>query len=255
MITEQKKQTIKLIVAICILVLILAFVGIAMIIYEVEGEVNMPFELSKIVIIGTAEGVENETSEDEEENNVKWNFSIYQNNDIYFYIDKNAQNKTAEELLIKNVKISNIQITKQPQKGTVKAYMPNSEGARLYSYDNRFLVDEKLEYKGASQSSSTNLEIGSKGGTALIRFSNTDIENYSSEDDEEIVHDGTWLNKIETAKEEIEFTVSFDFTIETTKNKYKSNITLDLPTGNLGEEKNCYLEKTDMSDVVFKRVK
>ncbi|MCI9178074.1 MAG: hypothetical protein HFJ28_05935 [Clostridia bacterium] len=51
MITQEKKQTIKLIVAIILLVFTLAFVGIAMIIYEVEGETSMPFELTKIVAI------------------------------------------------------------------------------------------------------------------------------------------------------------------------------------------------------------
>lgn len=248
LITEQKKQTIKLVIAIVVLVLILALVGIAMIIYEVEGETNMPFELSKIVVIGTAEGVEKEEGE------TQWNFSIYQNNDVYLYIDENKE-ANQEELLIKNVKISNIQIEKEPQKGTIKAYMPNSEAGRLYSYDEQFIVEEKLEYKGASQSSSTELEIGSKGGTLLIRFSNTDIANYTSDKDEEIVHDGTWLTKIEAQKEEVQFKVSFDLTIETTKNKYQTNIALEMPTGNLEEEGNCYLEKTDMSDIVFKRVK
>ncbi|MCI9178075.1 MAG: hypothetical protein HFJ28_05940 [Clostridia bacterium] len=133
--------------------------------------------------------------------------------------------------------------------------MPNSEAKRLYSYDKQFLVEEKLTYKGASQSSTTNLEIGSKGGTALIRFSNSDIAKYTSSKDTEIIHDGTWLKKVGTTREEIGFTVSFDFTIETTKNKYKANITLDLPTGNLEEEGKCYLEKTDMKGIVFKRVK
>ena len=51
LITQEKKQTIKLIVAIILLVFTLAFVGIAMIIYEVEGETSMPFELTKIVAI------------------------------------------------------------------------------------------------------------------------------------------------------------------------------------------------------------
>ena len=245
MITEEKKQTIKFIVAVSILVLIIVFVGIIMIKYEVEGETNMPFKLSKILIIGSAEGIERQKSDS------RWDFSIYQNNDVYFYIDSNTKEN---DLLIKNVKISNIQVIKAPKKGVVKAYMPNSAEGRLYSYDEQFLVGEKLEYKGASQSSSTNLEIGSKGGEALIRFSNTDITNYTSEKDKQITHDGTWLKKVNISEEDVKFTVCFDFTIETTKNKYKANITLELPTGSL-EEGSCNLEKTDMSDVIFKRVK
>lgn len=30
-----------------------------MIKYEVEGETNMPFKLSKVIVVGTVEGVEN----------------------------------------------------------------------------------------------------------------------------------------------------------------------------------------------------
>ena len=111
MITEKRKETIKLIVAITILALLLLFVVIMMIKYEVEGETSMPYQLSKIVIIGTVEGVE--TTEKSKE---KWNFDIYQNNDVYFYIDQNAAGVKENEL-IKSVKISNIQIKNAPQKG------------------------------------------------------------------------------------------------------------------------------------------
>ena len=248
MITEQRKQTIKLIIAITVLILLFLYVAIMMIKYEVEGETNMPFQLSKIVVIGTVEGVETDL-----DSKNKWNFDIYQNNDIYFYIDQNENNK--QEELIKSVKISNIQIVKEPQKGTIVSYMPNSEAGRLYTYDEQFKVEEKLEYKGASESSSTNLEIGSKGGTALIRFSNSNIGKYASDNDKEIVHNSTLLKKIEATNEEIKFSISCDFTIETTKTKYQAKVTLDLPTGDLDEAENCYLEKTDMSDVIFKRVK
>ena len=225
-------------------------VSILMIRYQVEGEKNMPFQLSKMVVISSAEGVDKQ----DEKETASWNFDIYQNNDIYFYIDKNT-NIDVEDELIKSVKIENIQTVQAPKKGTIKAYMPNSEAGRIYSYDERFLIEEKLEYKGASQSSSTNLEIGSKGGTAIIRISNAEIGNYASDKDKEIIHDGSLLKKVEVSYEDIQFTISFDFIIETTKNKYKTTITLNLPTGDVAEEKTCNLEKTDMSDIIFKRVK
>ena len=217
----------------------------SMIKYEVEGEQNMPFKLSKIIVISTAEGLEKDESES------KWNFDIYQNNDVYFYIDSN----TEDDLLIKSVTIDNIEVLKAPQIGEVKAYMPNSEAGRFYNFDEQFLVNEKLEYKGASQSSSTELEIGSKGGTTWICFNNMGIGTYSSNKDDKIVHDGTWLKKLEIQKEQVEFTVSFNYTIETTKAKYMANITLDLPTGDISKDGSSYLEKTDMSDIIFKRVK
>ena len=133
--------------------------------------------------------------------------------------------------------------------------MPNSEAGRLFAYDEQFEIKEKLEFKGASQSSSTNLEIGSKGGTAVFRISNTNIGEYSSDKDKQIEHNSSLLEKIEANYEEIKFKVSFDFTIETTKAKYKTNIELNLPTSEFGEDKNCYLEINDTSDIIFKRVK
>ena len=136
MITQEKKQTIKLVVAISILVFILVFVGIIIMKYEVEGETNMPFTLSKIVIVGSAEGQENEKSD------LKWDFSINQNNDVYFYIDQNTNREVEEDLLIKNVTICNIQIIKEPKKGTLQTYMPNSEAGRLFTYDEQFLVQD-----------------------------------------------------------------------------------------------------------------
>lgn len=247
MITENKKETIKLIVAVSVLSLILLIIAIMMIKYEVEGETSMPFKLSKIIIVGTVEGVE------KAESDLKWDFSIYQNNDIHFYIDENTEN--SQNLLIKSVKIDNIKITNQPQKGNIVSYMPNSEAGRLFTYDEQFLVNEKLEYKGASQSSSTNLEIGSKGGTVLMRISNSNIGEYSSDKDKQIVHNASLLEKIETTTEQIKFGVSFDFTIETTKAKYKANIELELPTSEFGETGNCYQEITDMGNIIFKRVK
>ncbi len=246
MITENKKQTIKLMVSIAVLALILILVLMSMIKYEVEGEQNMPFKLSKIIVISTAEGLEKEESKS------KWNFDIYQNNDVYFYIDSNTED---ENLLIKSVTIDNIEIVKAPQIGEVKAYMPNSEAGRFYNFDEQFLVDEKLEYKGASQSSSTELQIGSKGGTTWICFNNMGIGTYSSNKDDKIVHDGTWLKKLDIQKKDVEFTVSFNYTIETTKAKYMANITLDLPTGDISKDGSSHLEKTDMSDIIFKRVK
>lgn len=247
MFSEDKKQTIKFIVAVTILILILLIVALLMIKYEVEGETNMPFKLSKIIVVGTVEGVENS------ESNKKWDFSIYQNNDVHLYIDQN--NKKTENLLIKSVKIDNINVIQEPEKGTIKTYMPNSEAGRLFVYNEQFEINEKLEFKGASQSSSTNLEIGSKGGTAVFRISNTNIGNYSSNKDKQIEHNSSLLEKINVTTEQIKCKVSFDFTIETTKAKYKANIELELPTNEFGEDKNCYFELNDTNNIIFKRVK
>ena len=64
---EKKKQIIKLCVAITTFAIILLLVGITMIRYQVEGDKNMPFNLSKIIVVSTAEGQETDGKK-------KWNF-------------------------------------------------------------------------------------------------------------------------------------------------------------------------------------
>lgn len=49
--------------------------------------------------------------------------------------------------------------------------------------------------------------------------------------------------------------MSFDIIIETNKNiKYKGTINIELPTGNIQTEGKSQIEKTDFSDVIFKRM-
>ena len=163
---EKRKQTIKFCIAISVLVIIVLIVISLIVKYQVEGEKNLPFKLSKIIMISTAEGIENEKKVSQE-----WNLSIYQNNDIYLYIDKDEEHNNGE--ILTKVLIDNIQIEKNPQKGTIRPYMPNSSEGRLYDYSDEYLVNNSLEYTGAAKSNPKTLEIGSQGGTAYIRFSNT----------------------------------------------------------------------------------
>ena len=242
---EKKKQMIKLCIAVSTFVIILLLVGITMIKYQVEGDKNMPFNLSKIIMVSTAEGQETEGDK-------KWNFSIYQNNDVYIYIDKNEDYK-GEERTIKSVRIENINITKAPSVGEIKTYMPNSVEGRLFDYSDEYIVNEKLEYKGAEESNPQTLEIGSYGGSLLLSFSNIGLDTYSSDEDEEITHDGTLLEKIDVTNDDITFNVSFDIVITVENCSYRANTTLQLPCGNILEEGTCSIEKTDMSDVIFKR--
>ena len=103
---NRKKEIIKAFIAITCIILVIIVVALINFKYNVEGETNMPFTLSKITIVSTAEGVENEGTEE------KWNLSIFQNNDVYFSIEKNENNK--EDEIIQSISIENIQVTKAP---------------------------------------------------------------------------------------------------------------------------------------------
>ena len=243
---EKRKQTIKFCIAVSALAIIVLIVISLILRYQVEGEKNLPYTLSKIIMISTAEGIDKS-----EEVTEKWDLDIYQNNDVYLYIDKSETNQGE---MLEKVIINNVQVTQSPKLGTVRPYMPNSSEGSLYDYSDNFLVNYELTYIGASKTNPKTLEIGSEGGTAYIRFSNTKIGEYESDKDTEIVHNGTLLNKINANLEDVQFKVSFDLTMEIDKNKYKTTINLDMPNGNVIEEGTTNFEKTDMSDLIFKRV-
>ena len=242
---EKLKQTIKLCVAVFVFAIIILLVVTVIIRYQVEGDKNMPFNLSKVIIISTAEGTETDGKK-------KWNFDVYQNNDLYIYLDKN-ENYVGDEKVIKSVRLENINITKAPNKGEIKVYMPNSVEGRLYSNKEEYLVNGSLEYKGAGESDSKALEVGSNGGNVLIRFSNTGLGTYSSDGDKEIVHDGTLLEKVDATDEDIKFNISFDLVITVDNCSYRANLNYTLPCGNIIEEGTSSIEQTDFSNVVFKR--
>lgn len=243
------KDGIKMSIAISVLLIIIMVVIIIVIQYQIEGEKNMPYQLSKIAIISTAEGEQNTKNAEE---TAKWNLSVNQNNDVYFFIDKNS---AGEDDLIESVLIENINIVKQPSKGKVKTFMPSSVEGRTFSYDDSYLVNEKLEYKGGKTSNPKTLEIGSQGGSAIVRFSNTNVGNFISNEDTEIKHDGTLITKVGASEEDVKFQVNFDFVIKINSIKYKSNITLNLPCNNLTTDGTSTKEITDMSNIIFKRVK
>ena len=102
------KRTIRFSVVVVILALIITVICLLMLKYAVEGENNMPFELSQLIVVSTAEGVENNKNE-----NI-WNFDLMQNNDVYLYIGKNKSYKETE--IIKRIIINNIKVEEGPQK-------------------------------------------------------------------------------------------------------------------------------------------
>ena len=86
------KKIIRIFTAILITILIATIIALLILKYNVEGEDNLPFELSKIMVISTAEGkdIQNEQTEN------KWNLKLSQNNDIYLEISKNKNYEEVE---------------------------------------------------------------------------------------------------------------------------------------------------------------
>ena len=92
MLNDRKKKILKRAVMLIIIMLFFIIIGFSMLKYEVEGEKNMPFQLTKISIISTANGIPNTETLD------RWNFNLVQNNDIYFNFEKNENYKEQESI-------------------------------------------------------------------------------------------------------------------------------------------------------------
>lgn len=251
---EKIKNAIKAGIAITIIATIIIFVITIIMQYNEEGEKNMPFELSKITIVSTAEGIEtskNQEGENQEENNSTWKFNVLQNNDLYFTISKNDSYEKEE--IIKNIKIDNIKILEEPKIGTVKAYMPNSLEGKRFKYSDEYLIENELNYKGASKSDEKNLEIGNQGGSFSFSLCNTELGNYESNEDTEIKHDASLIEKMGKTEEDLKFKVSFDLSLELEKKTYKTTIELNLPCENLISQGKSTRIMEDTSQFIFKR--
>lgn len=179
----------------------------------------------------------------------RWNLNIIQNNDVYIDIIKNKN--YGKEEIIEEIIIDNFKVEDEPQKGEISIYRPNSENLS-FSNDEEYKVENKIEYKGSQKSDLNNLEIANQGGLIVLRYVNQNLGNYKT-DEEEIIHDGTLLNKIGLTNQDIQFKVSFDISIELNSGrKYKANVNLQMPSGNLVEEGTTN-SQIDGNEIVFKR--
>lgn len=134
--------------------------------YEVEGESNMPFELSQIVVVSTAEG-----REIEGENT--WNLDIIQNNDVYIHIGKNKNYRETE--VIKSITIDNFEINEKPAKGKIEIYKPSNNEGKVYEYEDKYKIEDKLIYKGEEKNNLKEAKIANQGGIIAFRYSNQDL--------------------------------------------------------------------------------
>lgn len=246
---DDKSKINKLILRsayIVIIVLIIAVIGLLILKYQVEGEQNMPFKVSSIILISNAEG-----NQEKENKDYRWDTQIYQNNDIYINIEKNKNYKKEEA--IQSVVIDNIQIAEKPQIGTIEFYRPSKESTQVYKYEEEYQMKDKTEYIGDKNSDIKNLKISNQGSTLIFRMVNKTGKRYVS-NDEEFEHSGKLLNKVGVSYEEIKTKASFDLTIKLESGvSFKTTIELDLPVGDITKEGSSSLEITDMSKIVFKR--
>ena len=230
---------------ITIIILIIAVICLLILKYNVEGEQNMPFKLSSIIIISNAEGYQ-----EKENTEYSWDAEIYQTNDIYLNIEKNKNYKENE--IIKSIKIENIEISKKPLVGEFAFYRVSGE-QKLFTYNEEYEIKDNIEYIGDIETKLNDMKISNQGGTLIIRAVNKTGKNYKS-NDKEFEHNGKLLDKVGIVYEDIKSTISFDLVINLESDiSYKTKIELELPAGNILKEGSSSIEINDMKNIIFKR--
>lgn len=224
------KNFIKKYIAIFVIAVIAITVISIIVKYNVEGETNPPFQISKIMVISTLGANEKENSYS------KWNLELEQINDIYIDIAKN-KNYSKEEIIDKVI-INDLKIEKAPTKGEINIYRLNNENG-IFNNEEEYKIENELIYTGEETKDLENMQIANQGGLIQLRYVNDKIGEYISNEETEIKYDGTLLKKAGIANEEIKFTISFDISIELkSERKYKTNIELEMPIGNLVRRRN-----------------
>ena len=235
----------KPIIIIIITIITITIISI-MLKYHVEGETNMPFSISKIMVISSAGGIQRSDATS------KWDLDLVQYNDIYIDIKKN-KNYNKQEIIDKII-IDNFVIEKQPEVGKINLYRPDGKTNIIYSNKEEYKVKDKIEYTGEEKSDLGNLQIANQGGIIILQYVNEDLGRYISNDVDEVKHDGTLLKHADITSEQLTFKISFDLSIELKSDKnYKTTITLEIPKGDLLQEGTTNYELNNPRDIVFKR--
>lgn len=239
------KKVFHVIMIIVIIFAFLCIAGILVLRYQVEGESNMPFEISKISIVESVEGIETPDAGE------KWNLNVNQNNDIYIYLEKNSSYGKTE--IIEEVQIKNININKQNEKGALKLYKPVVDEKRMFINTAENEITEII-YKGELESNVKEQKISNQGGIIAFRYGINNISQYISQTDEQIDH--SQLLKLTNLKQDdLKTNLSFDIIIKLTSGKiYQTTINLDVPTDEIIEKGTVGKEITDLENIVFKRI-
>ena len=245
MFRNLNKKIFHIIMIVVIIFIILCVAGILILRYQVEGETNMPFKITKISLVESVEGIENQGAGE------KWNFNVNQNNDIYIYIEKNSNYLKTE--IIEEVQINNINMNKQKQIGELKLYKPVLDEKRMFFNATENEIAE-ITYKGELESNIKDQKISNQGGIVAFRYAINNISQYVSESDEQIDH-SQLLKLTNVKKEDLQTNLSFNIIIKLTSGKkYQATVNLDIPIEEIIEKGIDSKDITELGNIIFKRI-
>lgn len=241
--SRTKSKILKLVLTIVITISIIFIAMMWLLTYHEEGETNIPFKISKIVVVSSTDGIQSSNAQSQ------WAIDVNQNNDIYLYIEKNKNYGKTE--LIENVKISNFNIAKSTEKGEVKIYKATTEESKMFNNTEEFEINE-LIYKGDIESNIKQLKISNQGGLVIFRCANNNIAQYLEENTTEVNYNQL-LQMTNVNNEDLKMNLSFDLEIKIVNKKtYQTTVNLELPVEDIITNGTTNLEITDLEDIVFK---
>lgn len=240
----ERKNLVKRCLFLVVLAVIFLFVILIMARYEEEGEKQIPFNIAKMLIVSSVNGVQNTESEH------VWDIEVSQVNDIYVYIERNKnEDETIKEIVFENFK------TYPEDMSNIKIYRPTGELDKLYLYSTEDYKEKSIAFLGTVKDDMKNLEIANIGGMCGFRLSNENLGKFvSDEETEEIIYDGRLLEKIGISNENVKLKLAFDIIIKTDDGiNYRGNVIVDMPGEGLIEEGKTTIEINDFENVIFKR--
>ena len=239
------KKIFHIVMVIVIIFAILCVGGIFILRYQVEGEANMPFKITKISLVESVEGTEKDNASE------KWNFNVNQNNDIYIYIEKNSGYGKTE--IIDSVEIKNIDINKEKKLGETKLYKPVTEEKRMFTNSQENEITE-ITYNGELESNIKEEKISNQGGIVAFRYAINNLATYISNNEEQINH--SQLLKLTNIKQEdLQTKITFVIIINLkSKKKYQAQVNIDVPQGDIIEKGTVGIDITDLKGIIFKRM-
>lgn len=240
-----KQKAFHVVIIIIIIFAILCVGGMLILKYQVEGESNMPFKITKISIVESVEGMENESAGE------KWSFGVNQNNDIYIYLEKNSSYGKTE--IIDSVEIKNINANKQKNLGELKFYKPVGDEKRMFiNLPENEITD--ITYSGELESNIKEQKISNQGGIVAFRYGINNLSQYVSETDEQIDH-SQLLKLTNITQEDLQTNLTFDIIINLNSGKkYQAPISIDIPTDEIIEKGTVGIDETDLENIIFKRI-
>lgn len=240
----ERKNLVKRCLFLVVLAVIFLFVILIMARYEEEGEKQIPFNIAKMLIVSSVNGVQNTESEH------VWDIEVSQVNDIYVYIERNKnEDETIKEIVFENFK------TYPEDMSNIKIYRPTGELDKLYLYSTEDYKEKSIAFLGTVKDDMKNLEIANIGGMCGFRLSNENLGKFvSDEETEEIIYDGRLLEKIGISNENVKLKLAFDIIIKTDDGiNYRGNVIVDMPGEGLIEEGKTTIEINDFENIIFKR--